>query len=105
MLNTIFILGGLGLPKTFGFSHTPTEQGINLAAKIYLCYVSWIRIVQLFTVLTGVISKSLKKLSQTCIGLVGTSHMKKNITLGILAISDIRFLSAKFESLKFNFFT
>ena len=39
MLNTIFILGGLGLPKTFGFSHTPTEQGINLAAKIYLCYV------------------------------------------------------------------
>ena len=33
----------------------PTEQCLNLAAKNYLCYVSWLRMCQLFTVLTGVI--------------------------------------------------
>ena len=52
-----------------------TEQFSNLAAKIYLCYVSWFRICELFTVLTGVISKCLKKLSDTCIGLVGWAHL------------------------------
>ena len=31
------------------------EQCLNLAAKNYLCYVSWLRMCQLFTVLTGVI--------------------------------------------------
>ena len=41
--------------------HSPTEQCLNLAAKIYLFYVYWLRICQLFTVLTGVISNSLKK--------------------------------------------
>ena len=39
----------------FGYIY-PTEQCLNLAAKIYLCYVSRLRICQLFTVLTGVIS-------------------------------------------------
>ena len=78
--------------KHYSVFNFPTEQCLNLAAKIYLCYVSWLRICQLFTVLTGVISKSLKKLSDTCIGLVGTSHLIKHIILGILAISDFRFL-------------
>ena len=35
--------------------HSPTEQFLNLVAKNYLCYVSWLRMCQLFTVLTGVI--------------------------------------------------
>ena len=33
----------------------PIEQCLNLAAKNYLCYVCWLRMCQLFTVLTGVI--------------------------------------------------
>ena len=33
----------------------PIEQCLNLAAKNYLCYVSYLRMCQLFTVLTGVI--------------------------------------------------
>ena len=37
------------------FAPNPTEQCLNLAAQKYLCYVSWLRICQLFTVLTGVI--------------------------------------------------
>ena len=45
--------------------HVPTEQCLNLAAKNYLCYVSWLRMCQLLTVLTGVILKSLKKLPRT----------------------------------------
>ena len=36
-------------------SSSPIEQCLNLAAKNYLCYVSWLRMCQLFTVLTGVI--------------------------------------------------
>ena len=36
-------------------SSQPIEQCSNLAPKIYFCYVSWLRICQLFTVLTGVI--------------------------------------------------
>ena len=31
----------------------PKEQCLNLAAKKYLSYVSWLRMFQLFTVLTG----------------------------------------------------
>ena len=42
--------------------------------------------------LLSVISKSLKKLSQTRLGLVGTSYLKKYTILSILAISHIRFL-------------
>ena len=37
----------------------------KLRAKNIFFYVSWLRICQLFTVLTGVLFKSLKKLSQT----------------------------------------
>ena len=52
-----------------------------------LC-ISWLGICQLFAALTGVISKSPKKLSQTRIGLVGTSYVIKRKILSILAISD-----------------
>ena len=40
----------------------------------------------------GVITKSHKKLSQTWIGLVGTSHLIKHTILSIWASSDLRFL-------------
>ena len=75
-----------------GFLPLPRGQRLNLVAKIYLCYVSWLRMCQLFPVLTGVILKSLKKLPGTWIGLVGTSHLIKHTILSILAISDFRFL-------------
>ena len=71
---------------------TPTEQCLNSAPKSYLCYGSWLRIFQLFTVLTGVIFKRLIMLSRTWIGLVGTSHLKEHLNLNILAMSDFRFL-------------
>ena len=72
--------------------HLPTEQCLNSAPKSYLCYGSWLRICQLFTVLTGVIFKSLIMLSRTWVGLVGTSHLKEHLNLNILAMSDFRFL-------------
>ena len=53
------------LVDVLDFSINPTEQCLNLAAKNYLCYVSWLRMCQLLTVLTGVILKSLKKLPRT----------------------------------------
>ena len=65
---------------------------LNSAPKLYFCYVSCIRICQLFTVLTGVILKSLKTLFRTYNGLVGTSHLKEHINLSISAILDFRFL-------------
>ena len=37
------------------FPPLPTAQCLNSAAKNYLCYVSWLRMCQLLTVLTGVI--------------------------------------------------
>ena len=40
----------------------------KLGGKKSFVYVSGLRMCQLFTVLTGVISKSLKKLSRTYIG-------------------------------------
>ena len=73
------------------FLHFHTEQCLNLAPKLYFCYVSWLRLYQLFTVLTGVILKSLIMLSRTLIGL-GDILSERTHKLSILAISDFRFL-------------
>ena len=74
------------------FPPLPTAQCLNSAAKNYLCYVSWLRMCQLLTVLTGVVLNSLKKVPGTLIGLVGTSHLIKHTIRSIWAISDFRFL-------------
>ena len=47
------------------FSFRAHRAMFKLGGKKSFVYVSWLRMCQLFTVLTGVISKSLKKLSQT----------------------------------------
>ena len=47
----------------------------KLGGNFFLRQVTGLKICQLFTVLTGEISYSLKRLSQTLIGLVGTSQL------------------------------
>ena len=71
---------------------SPKEQCLNSAPKFDCCYVTWLRICHLFTVLTSVILKSLIMRSRTYIGLVGISHLKEHVNLSIFAISDFRFL-------------
>ena len=58
----------------------PKEQWLN--------YAIWLRICQLFTLLTGVIFSSLKELSHCCIGSVLASHLIEHAILSILPISD-----------------
>ena len=63
----------------------------KLEARIYLCYLLVKNLSAVYSA-DSVISKNLKKLSDTCIRLLGISHLIKHIILGILAISDFQFL-------------
>ena len=87
------------------FSTHPTEQCSNLAPKIYLCYVSWSRRSQLFTVLTGVIFQSLK-LTVPGMEIISTrAELKEHSILDHLATSDLQIITStgrswsKFEPL------
>ena len=63
--------------RTFLSDRAKACLSLSAISKIYLCYGSWLRMFQPFTVLTGVIYKSLKKLSQT-IGLEGSWYVSSS---------------------------
>ena len=72
----------------------PTEQCSNSAPKIYFSYVSWLRICQLFTVLTGVILESLKLTVPGMETISTRAELKEHSILDHLAISDLQIITA-----------
>ena len=75
------------------FFKSPTKQCLNSAPKSYLCYDSWLRICQLFTVLTGVIFQ-MSELPDPGMETISTrAQLKEHSILDNLAISDLQIIT------------
>ena len=96
-----FIVGSVfwvPYPKIGDMLPLPTEQCSNCAPKIYFSYVSWLRICQLFTVLTGVVFESLKLTVPGMETISTRAKMIEHSILDHLAISDLQIISASGRS-------
>ena len=70
------------------------RQCLNLVPNIYLCYVSWLRICQLFAVLTGVIFKVSERPDPGMETISTRAQLKEHSILDNSAISDLEIITA-----------